>query len=80
VRCADVAGLEAAEAVFTGLADHVVSGRFRYRVDSPAWPGFLEHLAFMAEPLPPSSSPPAPPPAPAKPVSLADEMRAMGLM
>jgi hypothetical protein len=53
-------GLEAAESVFTGLVGHVVSGGFRYRVDSPAWPEFLVHLAFLAEPLPPASPPPAP--------------------
>lgn len=78
-------GLEAAGDVFSALAGHVTSAAWPYRVDSPAWPEFVFHLAFMAEPLPPDSPPPArpepaPPPAPARPVSLADEMRAMGLM
>jgi hypothetical protein len=76
-------GLEAAGDVFSALAEHVTSPAWPYRVDSPAWPEFVFHLAFMAEPLPPDPPPPprpVPPPAAAAPVSLADEMRAMGLM
>jgi hypothetical protein len=78
-------GLEAAGDVFSAFAGHITSPAWPYRVDHPAWPGFVFHLAFMAEPLPPDPPPaprPAPEPrqAPAKPLSLADEMRAMGLM
>lgn len=78
-------GLEAAGDMFSAFAEHVTSPAWPYRVDSPAWPEFVFHLAFMAEPLPPDPSPPphpapVPPPSPARPVSLADELRAMGLM
>jgi hypothetical protein len=74
-------GQGAAGEIFTGLAERVLSPAYPYRVDSPHWEAFLAHLAVtMLEP-PPAPRAPSPAPAPpAEPVSLADEMRAMGLM
>ena len=72
-------GLGAGEEVFAALAEHVTSPASRLRVDSPHWVPFLDHLAFMVLEPPPSAS--AAPPSPlAGPVSLAGEVRAMGLM
>jgi hypothetical protein len=74
-------GRAAAGGIFTALAGHLVSPGFPYRVDDPAWDAFLARLAVTVLS---SHGAPAPDPAPrppeAEPISLADEMRAMGLM
>jgi hypothetical protein len=76
-------GLGAAGEIFTGLVERVTSPAWLSRVDSPHWVPFAAHMAFMVLEPPPAliqpQSRPAPAP-PAEPVSLADEMRAMGLM
>jgi len=72
-------GLAPSEEVLTALAERVTSPAWRSRVDSLHWAPFLAHLAFMVLEPPPSAS--AAPPSPlAGPVSLAGEVRAMGLM
>ena len=72
-------GMGAAGEIFTGLVERVASPAYPYRVDSPHWVPFLAHLAFMVlDPAP--DAPAGAPPSPVEPVSLADEMRAMGLM
>jgi hypothetical protein len=79
-------GQEGCGGVFQMNAEYVV--RWPNHADDPAWMAFLTHLAtklgpFVIEvPAPPSPTPPAPrpPTPPAEPVSLADELRAMGLM
>jgi hypothetical protein len=75
-------GLAASEEVFTAFVEHVASPAWLHRVDSPDWVPFLAHLAFMVLDPQPSAAPPRPVPSPpvAEPFSLADEMRAMGLM
>jgi hypothetical protein len=72
-------GMGAAGEVFAGLVERVASPAYPYRVDSPHWVPFLAHLAFMVLDPPPDAPAGAPAP-PAEPLSLADEMRAMGLM
>ena len=72
-------GMGAAGEIFAGFVDRVTSPAYPYRVDSPHWVPFLAHLAFMVLD-PPPEAPAGPPSPPAEPVSLADEMRAMGLM
>ncbi len=79
-------GLAAGGEVFTALAERITSPAWLSRVDSPHWVPFVAHVAFMVlEPPPAAPAPPPRPPAPpaapkAEPVSLADELRAMGLM
>lgn len=77
-------GLAASEEVFAAFAEHITVPGWPYRVDSPHWAPFLAHLAFMVLEPPPEAPAPSPrrpdPPAPAESISLADEMRAMGLM
>ncbi len=71
---------EAAGAIFTAFAEHLVSPAFPYRADDPAWEAFLARVAVMVlGPVPRSPRPPDPAP-PAEPVNLAGELRAMGLM
>jgi hypothetical protein len=76
-------GLAASEEVFTALVERVTTPAWLSRVDSPHWVPFVAHMAFMVLDLPPApiqpQARPAPAP-PAEPISLADEMRAMGLM
>jgi hypothetical protein len=69
-------GQHATGDVFTAMVERVVSPAYPYRVDSPHWAPFLEHLAFMVlEPAPAGDSVPH-----ADPIDLAAELRAMGLM
>ena len=72
-------GRHASGEVFTAFVEHITSPEWPYRVDSPFWEGFLARLAAAAphpEPEPGLASPSPP----AGSVSLADELRAMGLM
>ncbi len=70
-------GQDAAGEIFTYLAGHVTSPTYPYRVGSPHWDSFLEHLAALA--LTPAPAPQRPAP-PDKPVNLADELKAMGFI
>lgn len=73
-------GRAAAGGIFTAVAEHVVSPAFPYRVADPSWDAFLARLAVtVLSPGPSAPRPPDPAP-PAEPISLADELRAMGLM
>jgi hypothetical protein len=72
-------GRRACGHVFTAFVEHVASPGCPYRVDSPFWEDFLDRLAAIA--LRPDPEPgPASPSLSADSVSLADELRAMGLM
>ena len=72
-------GRHACGEVFTAFAEHIASPEWPYRVDSPFWEDFLERLAVAVERSEPEPGP-ASPQFPADSVSLADELRAMGLM
>ena len=74
-----IEGREACGEVFTALVEHVLSPELPFRVTDPAWDGFLAWLAAKVL-APPGPAPAADPPPPAEPVSLAEELRAMGLM
>jgi len=73
-------GMAEAGEVFAELVERVTTPAWLARVDSPDWPLFVAELAFMV--LDPAPAPTAPvalaPGPPAEPVSLVDEMRAMG--
>lgn len=73
-------GQGAAGEVFAMLVERLTTPAWLARVDSPDWPRFVAELAVMVlDPDEAAASPPPPSP-PAEPVSLADEMRAMGWM
>ena len=75
-------GRHASGEVFTAFVEHITSPEWPYRVDSPFWEDFLARLAAAAphpEPGPARPDPASPSPL-ADSVSLADELRAMGLM
>ena len=72
-------GQHACGGVFQMNAEYVV--KFPNHTDDRAWMAFLAHLATRIDPPAPEvSRPPAPPPPKAKPISLAEELRQMGLM
>jgi hypothetical protein len=75
-------GHAAAGDVFAALVERIATPTWLARVDSPHWAPFIAELAFMVlEPDPQPVAPqPRPPSPPAEPVSLSDELRAMGLM
>ena len=71
-------GRHACGEVFTAFVGHIASPEWPYRVDSPFWEDFLARLTAAVpctESEPGAASSP-----PADSISLADEMRAMGLM
>jgi hypothetical protein len=73
-------GLELSEEVFTVFVERVTSPLWLSRVDSPHWVPFVAHAVFMVLASPPAPAQRPTPAPPAKPVNLADEMRAMGWM
>ncbi len=75
-------GMAAAGEVFVALVERITTPAWLARVDSPHWAPFVAELAFMVlDPPEDTVAPPSLPPAPpAEPISLAAELRAMGLM
>ena len=75
-------GIAAAGEVFAALVERITTPAWLARVDSPHWAPFVAELAFIVlDPPEDTVAPPRRPPAPpAEPISLADELRAMGLM
>ena len=72
-------GRQACGEVFTAFVEHIASPGWPYRVDSPFWEPFVDRLAAVVLRPEPEPGPASPPPR-ANSVSLADELRAMGLM
>ena len=72
-------GRHACGEVFTAFVEDIASPGWPYWVDSPFWEDFLARLAVAVLRQEPELGPASPPP-PADSISLADELRAMGLM